>query len=105
RIGVELEVVAALFAQDARGERTEGLAELDLEVHRRLHRRRARVAEDAARPERARAELHAPLEPADDAAFGEERRGGARAIVERVIGHAFGLQERLDVVVAELGTE
>ena len=106
RVGVELEVVGALLAQDARRERAERLAELDLQVHRRLHRRRARVAEDAARAERARAELHAPLEPADDAAVGEQL-GASRAARSSSgsIGHALGLQERLDVVVAELGPE
>ena len=75
----------------------------------RLHRRRARVAEDAARAERARAELHAPLEPADDVAGGEQSRGGARAI--RRIGAKTGgrarprPEERLDLVVAERGAE
>ncbi len=52
-------------AQHRGGERTERLPELDLQVHRRLHLAAARVADDRAAAERARAELHPPLEPAD----------------------------------------
>src|SRR5262249_41862063 len=41
-------------------------AELDLLVHDRLHRRVARIAEDAACAEGARPEFHPSLKPADD---------------------------------------
>ena len=63
---LELEPAMRLVLQHTRRERPEALAELDLEVHRRLHLRRPRIAEDAARAERARPELHPALEPADD---------------------------------------
>ncbi len=65
RVAVELEPVGDVLAQHRRREGPEALAVLDLEVQRLLHRRRARIAEDRARPERARAELHAALHPAD----------------------------------------
>ncbi len=68
-----------LLAQHARREGTEALAELDLQVHHRLHLRRARVAEDAAAAERARAELHPALEPADDLAPRRAARRCGRA--------------------------
>ena len=58
--------------QDGRGERAEALAELDLEVHRRLHRRRPGVAQDAPGAQGPRAELHPALEPADDLAVGQQ---------------------------------
>jgi hypothetical protein len=73
-ITVELEPVGDVFAKDRRREGSKGLAVLDLEVQHRLHRRRAWVAEDGAGAERARPELHAPLEPADGLA-GDERVG------------------------------
>ena len=57
-----------LVLQHARRERPKALPELDLQVHRRLHFRRARIADDAAGSERARAKLHPALEPADDLA-------------------------------------
>ncbi len=73
-VAVELEPVGDVLAQHRRRERPEGLAVLDLQVEHLLHRRRARVAEDRAAAERARAELHAALEPADGLAVGERAR-------------------------------
>ena len=64
RIVVELEPVAHVFAQHRRRERPERLAVLHLQVEHLLHARRARIAQDGPGAERARAELHAPLEPA-----------------------------------------
>src|SRR3712207_7098936 len=49
----------------SRRERPERLAVLDLQVHRRLHRGRAGVADDRAVAERARAELHPAREQTD----------------------------------------
>ena len=60
--------------QHARREGPEALAELDLDVHLRLHARAARVAEDAARSECARPEFHPAVEPADDLLVGKELR-------------------------------
>ena len=70
-VGVELEPVGDVFAQHRGRERPERFAILDLEIERRLHRGRARIAEDRAGAERARSEFHAPLEPADRLAVGE----------------------------------
>ena len=53
------------LAQHRRREGPEGLAILDLQVQRLLHRRRARITQDRAVAERARAELHPPLEPSE----------------------------------------
>ena len=55
-------------------ERPERFAELDLQVHHRLHLRRARVADDGPAAERAGAELHASLQQPDDFLLGEQRR-------------------------------
>src|SRR5262245_30253251 len=70
-LAVELEILRDVFRQHRGRERPERLAVLDLEVERLLHARRARVAEDRARAERARAELHAALEPAERLALGQ----------------------------------
>ena len=69
---LQVEPLGGALAEHGRGERPEALAELDLEVHRRLHGRRARVAQDAARAQGPRAELHPALEPADDLAVGQQ---------------------------------
>src|SRR5262249_59985969 len=63
--GLHVEPFVAIFRQHTRGERPETLAELDLQVHGRLHLWRTRVAEDAARPEGSRTELHPAVQPAD----------------------------------------
>ena len=63
---VQLEVLAHTLSQDARRERPEPLAKLDLEIHLRLHARAPRIAENAAGPKRARAEFHAAIEPSND---------------------------------------
>ena len=47
-----------VFGQHHRRERPKPLAELDLQVHVRLHRRRAGIAQDRPRAEGPRAELH-----------------------------------------------
>ena len=53
-----------VLAQHAGSKGPEALPELDLEVHDRLHLRRPGVANDAARPQGPRAELHPAVEPA-----------------------------------------
>src|SRR6185295_15172682 len=79
----------------------------DLQVERLLHRRRARVAENRARAERARAELHAALEPAERRAFGERACAGAdqRPVVQRLEHRAGATQAALDLLGAELRPE
>ena len=72
-VAVELEPVGDVLAQHRRRERPERFAELDLQVHHRLHLRRPRVAEDRPSPERARPELHAALQQPDDLLLREMR--------------------------------
>src|SRR5439155_14030632 len=67
--GRRVEPLVRVFAKDRRRERAKALAEFDLQVQRRLHLRRARVAENAPRAQRPRPELHPALEPADDLAL------------------------------------
>jgi hypothetical protein len=64
RFAVQLEIVAHVLPHQARGEGPEGLAVLDLQVHHRLHLRGARIADDGATAQRARAEFHATLHQA-----------------------------------------
>ena len=79
-VGPQGEVIAHPFLQDARRKGPEALAELDLQVHRGLHRGVARVADDAARPQRPRPKLHPALEPADDLAFGHHLRDALQQV-------------------------
>ena len=68
---LHVEVIADPFLEHARCEGAEALAEFDLQVQGRLHRAVAGIAENAARPKGARSELHTPMEPAHDLAFGQ----------------------------------
>jgi hypothetical protein len=103
RVDVELEPLAQVLAQHARRERTEALAILDLQIEHRLHARRARIAEDAAGTERARTELHAALEPADDPLRREQASSTLEQLVARqaLVDRAQAAQRRLDGVVVE----
>ena len=97
-----------VLAKDARRKRTEGLPELDADVHLLLHARRARVADDAAAAQRARTELHAALEPSDDLLVRHQARHPFQQSV--LVGHVFvggahGVEEQADVVVRKRGTE
>ena len=83
---VGLEVLAGRFGEHRRAERAERLAELDALVQGVLHVRAARVGEDAAAAQRARAELHAALEPADDLAVGQLARGAVDQLALRRAG-------------------
>src|SRR5213078_1012795 len=68
---------------------------------------RARIADDRARPQRARAELHAALEPAERLALSHCFRTGADelTIVQCFEHGARGAQPALDLVVRELRPE
>ena len=66
RVFVALEDLASPLGEHDRRERPEGLPVLDPRVEHILHLGLARVGEDAAIAERARAELGAALKPADD---------------------------------------
>src|SRR4029078_12285006 len=101
---IEPEPAMRFVPQDDPRKRSEALAKLDLEVHGRLHLRRARVADDAAPAERARPELHAALVESDHAAVGDERRDRIRKLFPRAlpVRQAPALQERLDLLVAAL---
>ena len=86
----------------AKGRKT--LAVLDLEVQHRLHGRRARIAEDRASAERARAELHAALEPADRLSVDERvarRRRSAASSSSTSKRAPAALQAPLDLVLRE----
>src|SRR5690606_15091247 len=61
-----------MLAQYDGREGPERFAEFDLLIHDGLHARAARVAEDAARPERSWAELQASLKPADHVLAGNQ---------------------------------
>src|SRR5207249_11361708 len=104
---VELEPVRDALAQHARREGPEALAELDLQVHDRLHARRAGVAQDAAVAERARPEFHPPLEPADDLLLGEEACAALDELIlrELLVDAAHRGEEALDLGVGEGGPE
>ena len=65
RFAIDLEVVADAIVGHARSERPEALPVFDLQIHHLLHLRASWIAEDAARAQRARTELHAPVEPAE----------------------------------------
>ena len=78
---VGLEPVGDALAQDRGREGAERLAALDLVVEDVLHVGPARVAQDRAVAERARAPLHATLEPADDLAVGDAQGGQAAELV------------------------
>ena len=102
-VGVEIEPARDVFAEHGRREGPEGLTIFHLQVQQGLHGRRARIAEDRARSEGARAELHASLEPADRFAVGQRLHGRFNQLV---IGHrgesgAELGQTRLDLGLAE----
>src|SRR5262249_18275213 len=94
--------------EDARREGPERLAVLDLEVHRRLHLLVAGVSDDAARAQRARAELHATGEPADHEASGHELRHAGEElgllVVDGVLSAA-RVEHLLDLARLVLGPE
>src|SRR5262245_26716555 len=71
-----LKIISHSLLKHAGGEWAEHLAEFDLPVHRRLHVAVARVTDDAASPQRTRAELHAAVEPAYDLAFRQDLSDG-----------------------------
>src|ERR1051326_5914209 len=107
RVAVQFEVFRDALAQDRRRERAETFAELYLQVHLRLHARRARVAENAPCAERARAELHPPLKPADDLLVREQTRdrlGQVRAL-DAAVARADSQQKLFDLVAREFRAE
>ncbi len=101
---VQLEIPAHIFLQHARGEGPEGFTELDAQVHGRLHRLAAGVADDAARPQRPRAELHPPVEPAHHLAADHRLSGGLQQLAfvgNKLVADASPIQEPANVLVAE----
>ena len=90
-----------VLAQHDGRERTEALAELDLEIDGGLHLGRARVAQYAPRPEGARAELGAPMEPPHDLPLRQQVRYAIeqRALVaESLVRRALRGDEGVDLV-------
>ena len=106
-LGVELEILRRVLGQHGGREGPERLAVFHLEVELLLHARRARIAEDRARPQRTRAKLHAALEPAERLALSHCFRTGADelTIVQCFEHGARGVQPALDLVVRELRPE
>ncbi len=76
-LGVEIEDLGAALGEHGGRERPEALPELDLEIHHVFVGGVAGVGEDAPVAQRARAKLHAPLEPPHDVLVGDELRGPA----------------------------
>ena len=68
----QIEPLGRSILQNSRRKWAETLAELDLEIHRGLHGRRAGVAENAPRAEGSGTEFHPALEPANHLSVGEE---------------------------------
>jgi hypothetical protein len=101
-----IKVLVGVLAQDRGGEGPEPLAELNLDVHHRLHLGVARVAEYAARAQGAGAELHAPLEPADNLAV---RQRLCHPLAQGVlvtdvrVGRLDAVEVVLDLLVGVLG--
>src|SRR5206468_7741405 len=95
----EVEALRGLLGQHRRREGTERLAELDLDVDDVLHVLAARVGDDRAVPERARAPLEASVVPADDVAALQGLDGlvqGALVVVEPAEAPAAGAQRVRD---------
>ena len=106
--GPHVDVLVDVLPEDRGRERPEALAKLDLEVHHRLHVPVAGVAQDAARAERPRTELHAPLEPSHHLAGGDAARHLVtdRGVVRQAPGGGPDASEkRSDLLVVERGTE
>src|SRR6266540_2780744 len=105
RAVVLLVPLARLIGEYRRRERTKPLAVLDPRVEDVLHVGPARVGDDRAVAERARSELHPPLEPADDVAGRDSLGDGAeeRVVVEPLRLEASVAQRPLALLVAVLG--
>ena len=106
-VALDVEILVDVLAQHRRREGTKRLAILHLEIERLLHRGRARVAQDGARAERTRSELHAALHPAHRLLIGQ-RLGGLvdhlRMVEARELGAGRG-QALGNLVVGVLGAE
>ena len=87
RVARPFEYLVGAFFEHDRRERPERLPVLHPLVQDVLHLGGARIGQDAAVAERARAELGAALEPADHVAFGQYlRRVGADVVAGRAVG-------------------
>src|SRR5687767_28560 len=94
-----LEPFMSVLAQDAGSKRAERLPELDLQVHDRLHFWGSRVADDRARSEGARPELHTAVKVTDDALLCYllcEQIEQRRLVRKIMIGGADAIEEGLD---------
>src|SRR5688572_327058 len=102
-----LEVVPDLLGQHRRSKRAKRLPIFDLQVHDGLHLRAARIADDRAPPQRARAELHATLKPSDHVLVLEQLRkariqGG---VIEFLVLGTKGVELCLDLITRVPRTE
>ena len=106
-VTVELEPLVHALAKNGGRERPERLPELDLEVHDRLHRRRARITDDRAAPERSGSEFHSPKKKADDFLRGDESRDlpGDRRTRDATCLVIIGCEEFRHLLFAEARSE
>ena len=81
---VQIEPFSYLLSEDAGRERPKAFAMLDLEIHDRLHCRRTRIANDAARSQGARAKLHSSLMQTYYFPVSQEFRDYFRQLLARV---------------------
>ena len=86
----------SLLGENHRRDRPKILTILDL-VEPGLHVGVDRRGQDRSCPERPGTELHAPLEPAEDAPRGEHRGGLLRNIIQPAKGQLRPGQKRLDL--------
>ena len=97
-----------IFLQHRRCERPERLAELDLQVHHRLHPRAAGIAQNAPRAQRPWPELHPPLKPAHHLLLRQQsgHEIAQRFIIRQLAIHGSRpIQERADFCIRKSRSE
>ena len=99
------EQLAHALGQHAGRERPEGLAELHPPIEDVLHFGLARIGHDAAIAKRARPELGAALEPANDVAFGHQARGDRGRVLQLDVVERGLVQFTLDLGGRELDAQ
>src|SRR5947207_12702253 len=106
-VTIELEPLVHALAKNGRREWPERLPELDLEVHDRLHRRRARITDNRAAAESPWAEFHPPEKKPDDFLCGDESRDllSQRRTRDAARLVAFRVEEFRNLLFAEAGPE
>ena len=93
------------FLQHGRRKRAPPFAEFDRVVHFGVHFRIARIGQDRAVSQRARAELHSSLEPTDDFSIGEKFGGGCGDVIQLRRAELVGPQRLFNFRVGKFGAE